>query len=107
MGCSMTMHPRIFPSQNQPPSRSLRRYTAAPGPLLAELTARAETRSCDRKTCPPPLQNLHHRLLDESIQHRRDAKFSHPSSVRLRDFYPSDRFRLVNRLPRTNLTSIR
>jgi hypothetical protein len=29
------------------------------------------------------LQNLHHRLLDESIQHRRNAKLAHSSSVRL------------------------
>ena len=46
---------------------------------------------------PPPLQNLHHRLLDESIQHRRDAKLSHPSG-RLGDFHPFDRLRLVGPL---------
>ena len=34
---------------------------------------------------PAPLQNLHYRLLDESIQHCRDAKPSH-LAVRLRDF---------------------
>ena len=28
-----------------------------------------------KRPVPPPLQNLHHRLLDESIQHRRDAGF--------------------------------
>src|SRR3989442_14799972 len=39
-------------------------------------------------------QNLHHRLLNESIQHRRDAKLSHPA-VRLRDFHPSHRLWLV------------
>jgi hypothetical protein len=33
------------------------------------------------------LQHLHHRLLDESIQHRRNAELSH-SPVRLRDLYP-------------------
>src|SRR2546426_6227306 len=43
---------------------------------------------------PPPLQHLHHRLLDQSIQHRRDAKLSHPA-VRLGDFHPPHRFRLV------------
>jgi hypothetical protein len=43
---------------------------------------------------PLLLQNLHHRLLDESIQHRRDAKLSHPA-VRLGDFHPPDRFRFV------------
>jgi len=43
---------------------------------------------------PLPLQNLHHRLLDKSIQHRWDTKLSHPS-VRLGDFHPPHRFRLV------------
>src|SRR5208337_706095 len=31
---------------------------------------------------PLPLQNLHHRLLDQSIQHRRDTQLAHPA-VRL------------------------
>jgi hypothetical protein len=44
---------------------------------------------------PSALQNLHHRLLDHSIQHRRDAKLSHPA-VRLRDFHPSHRLWLVD-----------
>src|SRR5215471_398751 len=43
---------------------------------------------------PSALQYLHHRLLDKSIQHRRDAKLSHPA-IRLRDFHPSHRLRLV------------
>src|ERR1700730_5849779 len=43
---------------------------------------------------PPLLQYLHHRLLDESIQHRRDAKLSHPA-VRFGDFHPPYRFRFV------------
>ncbi len=43
---------------------------------------------------PLALQNLHHRLLNHSIQHRRDTKLSHPS-VRLRDFYPLHRLRLI------------
>ena len=43
---------------------------------------------------PLPLQNLHHRLLDKSIQHRWDTKLSHPS-VRLGDFHPPHRLRLV------------
>src|SRR5579863_315080 len=43
---------------------------------------------------PSALQNLHHRLLDESIQHRRDAQLSHPA-VRLRDFHPSHRLWLI------------
>jgi len=40
------------------------------------------------------LQNLHHCLLNQSIQHRWDAKFPHPS-VRLRDFHPTYRLRLI------------
>src|SRR5580704_1421988 len=44
---------------------------------------------------PLPLQNLHHRLLDESIQHRWDAKLSHPA-VRIGDFHPPYRLRLVS-----------
>jgi hypothetical protein len=47
-----------------------------------------------KRPVPSPLQNLHHRLLDESIQHRRDAKLSHPS-VRLGDFHPPHRFRFI------------
>src|SRR5262249_23678188 len=43
---------------------------------------------------PPPLQNLHHRLLDETIQHRGDAELSRPA-VRLGDFHPPHRLRLV------------
>src|SRR5438477_11823573 len=43
---------------------------------------------------PPLLQNLHHRLLDEAIQHRRDAKLSHPA-VWLGDFHPPHRLRFV------------
>ena len=43
---------------------------------------------------PLPLQNLHHRLLDETIQHRRDTQLAHPS-VRLGDFHPPHRFRFV------------
>src|SRR5213083_1642835 len=41
-----------------------------------------------------PLQHLHHRLLDQSIQHRRDAKLSHPA-VRFGDFHPPHRLRCV------------
>jgi len=44
---------------------------------------------------PSPLQNLHHRLLDESIQHGGNAQLSHSSSVRLGDFHPSDRLQFV------------
>jgi hypothetical protein len=43
---------------------------------------------------PAALQNLHHRLLNQSIQHRWDGKFPHPS-VRLRDFHPTYRLRLI------------
>src|SRR6266478_772869 len=43
---------------------------------------------------PLPLQNLHHRLLDQTIQHCWDTKLSHPS-VRFGDFHPPHRFRLV------------
>ena len=33
-----------------------------------------------KRPVPVPLQNLHRRLLDKSIQHRRDAKPPHPPS---------------------------
>src|SRR5229473_4009606 len=39
------------------------------------------------RSVPAPLQYLHHRLLDESIQHRRNAQLAHPA-VRLRDSHP-------------------
>src|ERR1019366_4515496 len=44
---------RISPNQNQRTSRTLRRYTAAPGPPPAGPTAPAENRSCVRKTSGP------------------------------------------------------
>src|SRR5260370_3757832 len=47
-----------------------------------------------KRPVPPPLQNLHHPLLDESIYDRRDAKLSYPS-VRLGDFHPPHRFRFI------------
>src|SRR5262249_40263844 len=47
-----------------------------------------------KRPIPPALQYLHHRLLDESIQHRRDTKLSYPS-VRLGDFHPLHRLRLI------------
>ncbi len=47
-----------------------------------------------KRRVPLPLQNLHHRLLDQSIQHRRDAKLAHPS-VRFGDFHPPHRLRFV------------
>src|ERR1017187_8957587 len=45
---------------------------------------------------PLPLQNLPHRLLDKRVQHGWDAKLSHPSAIRLRDFHPPHRFRFVD-----------
>src|SRR6266851_5513575 len=39
------------------------------------------------RSVPAPLQRLHHRLLNESIQHRRNAQLAHPA-VRLRDSHP-------------------
>ncbi len=57
------------------PAIALRRYTSAPLPPPDAPSAQDETRSCDRKTSGPiALQNLHHRLLDQSIQHRRNAQ---------------------------------
>src|SRR5580698_1762522 len=40
------------------------------------------------------MQVLHHRLLNKSIQHRRDAKLAH-LSIRLRDFHPLNRLRFI------------
>jgi hypothetical protein len=58
-----------------------------------------------RRPVSPPLQNLHHRLLDESNQHRRHAELSHPF-VRLGDFYPLYRLRSVNPVvPKTGSAS--
>src|ERR1035441_1307854 len=47
-----------------------------------------------KRPVPLPLENLHHRLLDESVQHRRNAKLAHPS-VRFGDFNPPHRLRLI------------
>src|SRR5439155_19567157 len=39
-----------------------------------------------KRPVPPPLQNLHHRLLDESIQHRRDGHCElHWTTARIKD----------------------
>ena len=35
--------------------------------------------SCRECPIPIPLKDLHHRLLDESVQHRRNAKLTHPA----------------------------
>src|SRR5215472_10301254 len=48
-----------------------------------------------KRPVPLALQHLHHRLLNESIQHRRNAEFPHASSVRLGDFHPPHRLRLI------------
>src|SRR5215469_777059 len=48
-----------------------------------------------KRRVPLPLQNLHHRLLDKTVQHGWDAKFPHPSAIRLGDFHPSYRFRFI------------
>jgi len=40
-----------------------------------------------KRRVPPPLQNLHHRLLKKSIERSWDTKLSHPPSVRLLDFH--------------------
>src|SRR6185369_10214902 len=47
-----------------------------------------------KRRVPLPLQNLHHRLLDESIQYGWDTKLAHPS-VRLGDFHAPDRLRFI------------
>jgi hypothetical protein len=52
------------------------------------------THSCVGRTSGST-EHLHHRLLDKAVQHGRDAKLSHPSSIRLRDVHPSHRFRFV------------
>jgi len=44
---------------------------------------------------PLPLQNLHRRLLNEAVQHGRDAKLSHPS-VWLRYLYPFHRLWFIS-----------
>ena len=72
------------------------------GDVLLRLSYRLMCRSSRSKTIavvgerrvPLPLQHLHHRLLDQSIQHRRNAKLSHPA-VRLGDLHPPHRLRFV------------
>src|ERR1700757_3792202 len=67
---------------------------------LSHSVMRRSTRSkpvavLGKRRVPPPLHYLHHRLLDKTIQYGGDAKLSHPSSIRLRDFHPPYRFRFV------------
>jgi hypothetical protein len=47
-----------------------------------------------KRRVPPVLQNLHRRLLDKPIQHRRNAQLAHPA-VRFRDLHSPHRLRLV------------
>src|SRR5450755_2115802 len=53
-----------------------------------------------KRPVPLALQNLHERLLDATIQHRRNAKLPHPcakaSTVRLRDFHPFHWLRFID-----------
>src|SRR6516165_11643451 len=44
---------------------------------------------------PLSLQHLHNRLLDVPVQHSWNAEFSHPSPIRLWNFYPPHGFRFV------------
>ena len=91
------MDPRISPNRGQPPSGS------PSANILLRLGHRLMRRAVGTKTVavfrersvPSLLQNLHHRLLDDSVQHRGDAKLSHPS-VRLGDLHPFHRLRLVS-----------
>src|SRR5438309_2815989 len=65
------------------------------GHCLMRGSARSKTVAVvGERRVPLPLQNLHHRLLDPTIQHCWDTKLSHPS-VRFGDFHPPHRFRLV------------
>src|SRR5260370_6392075 len=48
-----------------------------------------------KRRVPLPLQNLHHRLLEKSIERSRDPKLAHPSPVRLLDFHAPYRLRFV------------
>ena len=70
-------------------------YCCACGHGLMSRPSRPETVAViGERPVPLLLQNLHHRLLDKPIQHRRDAKLAHPS-VRLGDFHPPHRLRLI------------
>src|SRR5260370_19559012 len=65
------------------------------GHCLMRRSSRSKTVAVvGKRRVPLPLQNLHHRLLDQTIQHRRDTRLSHPA-VRLGDFHPPHRFRLL------------
>ena len=44
---------------------------------------------------PLSLQHLHNRLLDVPVQHSWNAEFSHPSPIRLWNFYPPHGFPFV------------
>ena len=50
---------------------------------------------------PPLLENLQHGLLDQSVDDARHAELSDPA-VRLRDFDPFDRLRLIGPLKQLN-----
>jgi site-specific DNA recombinase len=43
--------------------------------LMSRSTGPEPVAVLGKRPVPSPLQNLHHRLLDESIQHRRDGDF--------------------------------
>src|SRR5215831_10926129 len=77
------------------PTITLRDVLLRLGYSLMSRSTRSKTVTVlGERRVPSSLQNLHHRLLDESVQHGRNAELAH-SSVRLRDFHPTDRLWFV------------
>src|SRR5262244_1726808 len=78
--CRAGLDRKISPNRNRRPNHNPPRCIAALGLQLDEQIDLVENRNCDWKmSVPPSLQNLHHRLLDESIQHGRNAELTHSS----------------------------
>src|SRR5271157_1662403 len=86
--------------RDRPRRCSRRRCNVAPEPRPDGRSAPVESRSCARKTSGPTLlENLQHSLLNQSVDDARHAELSDPA-VRLGDFDPFDRLRLIGSLER-------
>src|SRR5215813_5356004 len=93
--CRAGLDRKISPNRNRRPTITLRDVLLRLGYSLMSRSTWSKTITVIGKSrVPPSLQNLHQRLLDESIQHGRNAELSH-SSIRLRYLHPTDRLWLV------------
>src|SRR6266566_4973220 len=83
------------------PAVTFRKIQLCLGHCLMSGSSRSKTVAViGKRWVPPPLQNLHHRLLEKSIERSWDTEFAHPPSVRLLDFHAPYRLRFIGPVQR-------